>query len=322
MFPHLRIAVVVVLFASSPATAEYVIPQMGGGQVGQGAAPMKHADITFDGTNLAVQVDDTVPTPQLRALEPPYEFDPSMPWNVLIDKAYNFQYGWNPGGFITLPTGSWIWIEQLAATPGLEVYQRPPAAPTYAPIFGTGGSPSHWRWSGAMTHNAYAVLNPTRSMYEATYRVYIGDTTTGDPWPAYAPAEVPFHWTATPLLAGDFNDNGVVDAVDYVVWRNNLGTSNVLPNDTIGGTITTAQFNEWRAKFDISLSNGSLANFPVPEPATGLLLGALVVGLSLTRPAATVNRRASHPPVRKLWNLPETTSKPKQFEAEEFIIPA
>jgi hypothetical protein len=279
----LRIAVVVVLLASSPASAEYVIPQMGGGQVGTGAAPMKHADITFDGTNLAVQVDDTVPAPQLRALDPPYEFDPTMPWNVLTGKAYNFQYGWNPGGFITLPAGSWIWMEQLSATPGLDIYQRPPAAPAYAPIFGTAGSPSRWRWSGSMTHNAYAVLNPSRSLYEATYRVYLGDTTTGEPWPAYGSANVTFYWTATALLAGDFNDNGVVDAADYAVWRNSFGTNIVLPNDAIGGTITTAQFNEWRTNFGNSLGGGSLASLPVPEPMTGAMLYTLVVTAMCSR---------------------------------------
>lgn len=283
MSPSLRIAVVVVLLARSQASAVYVIPQMGGGQVGEGAAPMKHADITFDGTNLAVHVDDTVAAPHLRALEPPDEFDPSMPWNVLTGKAYNFQYGWNPGGFISLPVGSWIWIEQLSATPGLETYQRPPAAPTYAPIFGTDGSSTRWRWSGQMTHNAYAVLNPTLSQYSASYRIYIGDTSTGEPWPAYVPAGVTFQWTATPLLVGDFNDNGVVDAADYTVWRNNFGTTNELPNDIIGGTITTAQFDVWRTNFGSTLCSGSLSALPVPEPMVGALLCVLVVSATCSR---------------------------------------
>jgi hypothetical protein len=28
-------------------------------------------------------------------------------------------------------------------------------------------------------------------------------------------------------LVGDYNQNGAVDAADYVVWRNNIGTNNV-----------------------------------------------------------------------------------------------
>ncbi|MCC7086473.1 MAG: hypothetical protein IT427_15845 [Pirellulales bacterium] len=282
----LRIAVVHMLLASSQTFAEYVIPQIGGGQVGQGAAPMKHADITFDGTNLAVQVDDTVATPQLRALTPPHAFDPSMPWSVLTDKAYNFQYGWNPGGFISLPAGGWIWIEPLSATPGLEVYQRPPAAPAYTPIFGTGGSPSRWRWSGSMTHNTYAVLDPTLSQYSASYRVYIGDTTSGEPWPEYGSTDVSFYFSAAPLLAGDFNDNGAVDAADYVVWRNNLGTTNSLPNDVVGGPVGPLQFALWRGNFGNTLSSGMLVYNSVPEPVVGSLIGTMLI-------AATFRRRSN-----------------------------
>jgi hypothetical protein len=50
---------------------------------------------------------------------------------------------------------------------------------TFDPIFGTSGSPSIWKWGGIMTHNAYAVTDPLLSQYEASYRVYIGDATTG-----------------------------------------------------------------------------------------------------------------------------------------------
>lgn len=57
---------------------------------------MKHADITFDGVNLRVHVDSTVPIPLLRSICPPDQFDPAMPWYVLENKAHNFQYGWNP----------------------------------------------------------------------------------------------------------------------------------------------------------------------------------------------------------------------------------
>ena len=48
---------------------------------------------------------------------------------------------------------------------------------------------------------------------------------------------------------GDYNNNGTVDAADYVVWRDNLNTTNTLPNDPNGGTIDTDQFNTWRANF-------------------------------------------------------------------------
>jgi len=31
--------------------------------------------------------------------------------------------------------------------------------------------------------------------------------------------------TLVPSIPGDFNNNGVVDAADYVVWRKGLGTT-------------------------------------------------------------------------------------------------
>jgi hypothetical protein len=168
---------------------------MGGGQVGMMSASMKHADVFFDGANLSVHVDDTVPMPSLRPLVPPDEFDPAQPWSVLSGKAYNFQYAWNPGGFITLPAGGAIWIERLSHDAGLEAFLRPPATPSYAPVFDSDGD--RWKWSGAMTHNAYAVLNPTASLYTARYRVYIGHAATGAPMAGYGDDEVTWSWQAT-----------------------------------------------------------------------------------------------------------------------------
>jgi hypothetical protein len=74
-------------------------------------------------------------------------------------------------------------------------------------------------------------------------------------------------------LDGDYNGDGVVDAADYVVWRENLGTSNPLPNDAIGGVIGQAQYDQWRANFGATLSGGGSgtaigARTNVPEPSS------------------------------------------------------
>src|SRR5262249_7876670 len=50
-------------------------------------------------------------------------------------------------------------------------------------------------------------------------------------------------------LPGDYNNDGKIDAADYAVWRDFLGTTHVLPNDPTGGTIGTAQYNTWRSHF-------------------------------------------------------------------------
>jgi glucose/arabinose dehydrogenase len=70
---------------------------------------------------------------------------------------------------------------------------------------------------------------------------------------------------------GDYNDDGTVDAADYVVWRNNVGTNVLLPNDAIGNTIGPAHYDQWRANFgetDLAAGGGHT----IPELATARLL--------------------------------------------------
>ncbi|MEX0611918.1 MAG: hypothetical protein WD738_06050 [Pirellulales bacterium] len=85
-----------------------------------------------------------------------------------------------------------------------------------------------------------------------------------------------------PGLAGDFNDDGTVDAADYVVWRKNEGTANMLPNDPHGGTIGANQYNTWRTNFGAMSGSGSFGTNAVPEPGGWLLLvmGACLAGLA------------------------------------------
>jgi hypothetical protein len=82
-------------------------------------------------------------------------------------------------------------------------------------------------------------------------------------------------------IAGDYNNNGTVDAADYVVWRDNLNTNNTLPNDPNGGTVDTDQFNTWRANFGKTTGGGSsLTAVPEPSSAVAVILAALGIGLS------------------------------------------
>jgi hypothetical protein len=81
-----------------------------------------------------------------------------------------------------------------------------------------------------------------------------------------------------PAVAGDYDRDGAVDAADYVVWRTNMGTSNALPNDPIGGTIGAAQYDQWRAHFGqtagAGLALGPSTDSAIPEPASILMLVA------------------------------------------------
>ena len=64
-------------------------------------------------------------------------------------------------------------------------------------------------------------------------------------------------------LAGDYNNNGIVDAADYVVWRKGLGT-----------TYTPSDYNVWRAHFGQTAGSGagSIATAAVPEPPSAAIM--------------------------------------------------
>jgi hypothetical protein len=70
-------------------------------------------------------------------------------------------------------------------------------------------------------------------------------------------------------VAGDYNHNGIVDAADYTVWR-----------DGLGSTYTQADYDVWKTNFGNQSGSGSSANAAVPEPATFVLLltGILTLG--------------------------------------------
>jgi hypothetical protein len=102
-------------------------------------------------------------------------------------------------------------------------------------------------------------------------------------------------------LPGDYNDDGNVDAADYVVWRKNQGTTNPLPNDPDGGTIGNEQYDTWLTNFGSSTGGGSLAAGPtaVPEPSSlALLIGMAVAGLPNRRRRTRLSLRAHINPNR------------------------
>jgi hypothetical protein len=66
---------------------------------------------------------------------------------------------------------------------------------------------------------------------------------------------------ATPPLVGDFNDDGLVDTSDYVVWRN--GRAQIVPGGSGAdanedGVIDQADHHLWRANFGRSSANSGV----------------------------------------------------------------
>jgi hypothetical protein len=80
------------------------------------------------------------------------------------------------------------------------------------------------------------------------------------------PPRLVIAYTLPQQMAGDYNDDGAVNAADYVVWRKALGT-----------TYSATHFNTWRANFGQGAAAGSglseiIERDAVPEPTTGIML--------------------------------------------------
>lgn len=63
---------------------------------------------------------------------------------------------------------------------------------------------------------------------------------------------------ATPSLPGDYNSNGIVNAADYTIWRDSVGTGTVI-----------GSYGEWSTNYARTAAASGLA---VPEPTGGVLL--------------------------------------------------
>ncbi len=76
-------------------------------------------------------------------------------------------------------------------------------------------------------------------------------------------------------LSGDYNEDGVVDAADYSVWRDSYGQSGsgLAADGDDSGTVDEADYTIWKTHFGETAGAGSLAGTSaVPEPTSLVLL--------------------------------------------------
>jgi hypothetical protein len=75
---------------------------------------------------------------------------------------------------------------------------------------------------------------------------------------------------------GDYNNDGIVNAVDYTVWRDNLGSNNDLPNDgDIGTPISSLHYELWKSNFGQTAGTSSSTAVPEPAAPVALFMAAL-----------------------------------------------
>jgi hypothetical protein len=83
-------------------------------------------------------------------------------------------------------------------------------------------------------------------------------------------------------VPGDYNGNGIVDAADYVLWRNTL-TQPVSPgtgaDGNSNGMVDEADYQFWRGRFGntAGVGSGVMATAAVPEPSSMLLVFTVLV---------------------------------------------
>jgi|GEM_PF-970547 len=198
---RVRLVMATVMMACTPLWLHANNPSLGG--------QMKHLLITLpsDAIQLGRDHDGT----EIMALTDYCEFYEGAA-GALDGMAYNGQYGWLANGFISLPPQYDIWIEVLEQSDGLMTYEQG----TYQPIFGTEGSDTRWRWSGIMTHNWYAVMEP--GFYFATYRVYVADA-NGEPVEGYAANDITVEWEfGSSCIAADMNCDTAVTLDDVALF--------------------------------------------------------------------------------------------------------
>lgn len=83
-------------------------------------------------------------------------------------------------------------------------------------------------------------------------------------------------------FAGDFNNDGSVDAADYTVWRDGFGT-----------TYTQSDYDDWITNYGSS-SNSFASSVTIPEPATAALTTIFLVSLFFPRHGQRRSEEAIH----------------------------
>jgi hypothetical protein len=96
---------------------------------------------------------------------------------------------------------------------------------------------------------------------------------------------------AIPVLVGDYNDDGQVNAADYTFWRNRLGEDVALPNrDPLNlGSVNLADYESWKNNYGATAANNLVnTSSTIPEPPTWPLTLAssafLAIGGTRRRP--------------------------------------
>jgi hypothetical protein len=90
------------------------------------------------------------------------------------------------------------------------------------------------------------------------------------------------------ILAGDYNRDGVVDAVDYTVWRNTLGQIVAHQGDGADGDgsrrVGVPDYGVWKSHYGETAAGSGAGSLAIPEPSLTTVALAALIAYGLTRP--------------------------------------
>lgn len=97
-------------------------------------------------------------------------------------------------------------------------------------------------------------------------------------------------------VPGDYNGDGIVDAADYTVWRDTLGSTEMLDADgDQSGEVDSNDYTFWRERYGDSLNSPASTSLAVPEANALVLLQAALVTLTARgrRGCPSISRRTT-----------------------------
>lgn len=99
-------------------------------------------------------------------------------------------------------------------------------------------------------------------------------------------------YTQINLPDGDYNGDGVVDAADYTVWRDTLGSESDLRADGNHNlVIDQGDYDTWKVSFASGMSRASAAQTAVPEPPSIVPMAVFCISVFLLRPRLSIGAR-------------------------------
>jgi T5SS/PEP-CTERM-associated repeat protein len=134
--------------------------------------------------------------------------------------------------------------------------------------------------------NSFALLFAAGGVNLAFDHFELPDLEAGLKWRLSAPATT-LTLSVVTHLSGDYNENGIVDTDDYVVWRKTFGQNVLKFSGADGdgdGMVGDNDYGVWRAHFGETSGSGAGASASVPEPVSYALLIVAAAVLTVVSP--------------------------------------